>query len=95
MDERWVLKSANLAKITISAQEEKDFSSQLNKALEYFDEIQSLDTVGVEPLFSPFDLEMNLREDRVQKENETEEILSQAPERVGQLFRVPPAVEER
>jgi aspartyl-tRNA(Asn)/glutamyl-tRNA(Gln) amidotransferase subunit C len=95
MDERWIFKAAHLAKISISEQEAEVFSSQMGRALEYFKEIQSIDTSGVEPLFSPFEEQMNLREDLVAPSIEAEEILSQAPDRVGQLFRVPPAVEEK
>lgn len=94
-NENWILKSAHLAKITVSEEDGVVFSAQLNRALEYFNEIQSIDTHGVDPLFSPFDEEMNLREDVAIQDTDVEEILSQAPDRAGQLFRVPPAVAEK
>lgn len=92
IDKATIERIAKLAKLHISDQEAQEFSEQLSKALGYFDQISKVDTKGVEPLISPTQIEGFWREDAAVKELSTEEMMANAPEKVGSLFKVPPVV---
>lgn len=92
IDKATIERIAKLAKLHVSDQEAQEFSEQLSKALGYFDQISKVDTKGVEPLISPTQIEGFWREDVAAKEFSTEEMIANAPEKVGSLFKVPPVV---
>ena len=83
---------AQLAKLKISEEEAKQYAAQLSKSLEYFNQISEVDVTGVEPLVTPSEIEFYMREDVVQKSVSTEELIQNAPEKTGHLFKVPPVV---
>ncbi|MCX7977657.1 MAG: Asp-tRNA(Asn)/Glu-tRNA(Gln) amidotransferase subunit GatC [Bdellovibrionaceae bacterium] len=83
---------ARLARLEISDHEAQQFSEQLSKALNYFEQISVVKTEGVEPLVTPTEIEPYMREDIVIAETTAEEIVANAPDRQGNLFRVPPVV---
>ena len=87
-----ILKVAYLAKLKINTSEATLLADQLSKVISHFDEISSIDTKGVEPLTTPVDLQIYHREDFVKMELTTEELLKNAPDKQGQLFKVPPVV---
>lgn len=83
---------AKLARLNISQEEAQEYSAQLAKALEHFKQIEDIKTEGVEPLVTPAEIELFLRDDKKQIELSTDEILQNAPDRAGNLFKVPPVV---
>ncbi|MGE3758303.1 MAG: Asp-tRNA(Asn)/Glu-tRNA(Gln) amidotransferase subunit GatC [Pseudobdellovibrionaceae bacterium] len=83
---------AKLARLEISDNEAREYSDQLTKILEYFNQISKVDTKGVEPLVTPSEMETYWREDVVIKETTAEDIVANAPARSGNLFKVPPVV---
>lgn len=92
IDIKEIERIAKLAKLKLSDQEKQNYSEQLSKALDYFKQISEVDTAGVEPLVTPTDIALVLRDDVVIKEVSENEILSCAPERIGNLYKVPPVV---
>lgn len=95
IDKEQILKIAHLSRLEIADKEASSYSDQLGKALSFFQQIEKIDVTGVPPLISPFEFDMKLREDIKFKEFTAEEILSNAPDRSGNLFKVPPAFEEK
>lgn len=87
-----VEKAAKLARLKLSANEISQFSTQLEEVVRAFAQLQVIDTQGVEPLITPTELAQRLREDKIEVWNGTEEVLANAPERKGNLFKVPPVV---
>ena len=83
---------AKLARLNISQEEAQEYSAQLANALEHFKQIENIKTEGVEPLVTPAEIELFLREDKNIAELNTDEILQNAPDRAGNLFKVPPVV---
>jgi aspartyl-tRNA(Asn)/glutamyl-tRNA(Gln) amidotransferase subunit C len=83
---------AKLARLNISSAEAEEYSEQLAKALQHFKQVESINTEGVEPLVTPTDIELFLREDQNIAELTTDEVLQNAPDRAGNLFKVPPVV---
>ena len=87
-----VLKVAKLARLTISEEDAVAYQSQFDKILGYFENISAIDTKGVEPLVSPITTPAFLREDQVVQEISVDEILKNAPDSKGNLFKVPPVI---
>jgi aspartyl-tRNA(Asn)/glutamyl-tRNA(Gln) amidotransferase subunit C len=87
-----IQKIANLARLQLTAEETNDFSEQLSKIILHFDEISALNTEGVEPLITPSEIEYTLREDVVKQNFHAEDMVANAPDKQGNLFKVPPVV---
>lgn len=83
---------AKLARLKITNDEAKEYGDQLSKVLNHFQQISKIDTTGIEPLVTPSPISFYARNDEVQHETTTDEILSNAPDRAGHLFKVPPVV---
>lgn len=87
-----VKKIAQLARLKISEQEEPLYQRQMTAILKYFEEVASINTQGIEPLVTPADIELVFREDKQILEFTVEEVMKNAPDHVGNLFKVPPVV---
>ncbi len=95
---------ARLARLNLSDIEAADFSRQLSAILQSFNEISEVDTTGVEPLVTPTDIVSRWRVDQAKSEaapselfsgqlpSTVDELLQNAPEKAGHLFKVPPVV---
>ncbi len=83
---------AKLSRLLLTEDEEKAFETQLSSIVKYFSEIEVIDTKEVEPLITPTDMAFHFREDKVQVVQTAEEAMKNAPERLGNLFKVPPVV---
>lgn len=87
-----IAKVASLARLKITPEEQKTFAPQLESIFDHFEKIASIDTEGVEPLVTPTDMEVVYRDDVVHPFEAAKEILEQAPEKMGNLYKVPPVV---
>lgn len=87
-----VLKVSQLAKLSISEEEAEEYGQQFDKILSYFNALSSVPTDNVEPLMTPSPVELFLREDIITQTNSVEDVVSNAPDLRGHLFKVPPVV---
>lgn len=92
IDTKQVAHIAKLARLELSEKETQQFSEQLSKVMDNFAKIEKVNTQGIEPLVTPTDMPAFWREDIVIRETTAEEIVANAPERTGHLFKVPPVV---
>ena len=92
IDKKTIEHIAKLARLKITDTEAEEFSQQLGKALEHFEQINQINTDGVEPLITPTEIETFWREDVVEQKYTAEEMTANAPEKTGHLFKVPPVV---
>lgn len=92
IDKKTIDHIAKLARLEVSEAQAQEYSEQIGKVLKYFEQISTFDTKGFEPLITPAEIETFWREDEVVQENTAEEILANAPDKIGNLFRVPPVV---
>lgn len=92
IDKKTIEHIAKLARLHVSESEAVQYSEQLSKALGYFEQISKVDTKGIEPLVTPSEIAAFLREDVVRRDNTPEEMTANAPDKMGNLFRVPPVV---
>lgn len=92
VDKETVIKIANLARIQLTETEQENFSQQLTKALNYFEQISKIETTNVEPLVTPNEAQNHWRIDEVEQVLSVDEIVANAPDKTGNLFKVPPVV---
>lgn len=92
IDNSVVKKIANLSKINLSDNELENLKHELNKILDWVDDLKKVDTKTVEPMLSVFNENIKMREDKVEP-TKTDEILSNAPEKKESFFVVPKVIE--
>lgn len=85
---------ARLARLDLSPDEKARMRGQLEAILGYVGQLQAIDTTGVPPTAHVLPLVNVLREDEVRPGYPPEAMLANAPEAVGDLFRVPKILEE-
>ena len=85
---------ARLARLALSEAEGERMREQLSGILAYIDKLRALDTAGVEPTSHAVPLTNVMREDEVAPCWPQEEMLANAPDRAGELFRVPRIIED-
>jgi aspartyl-tRNA(Asn)/glutamyl-tRNA(Gln) amidotransferase subunit C len=85
---------ALLARVGLSDEEVEMFREQLSDILEQFEVLGELDTAGVIPSGHVVRLEAVMRDDVPDSSLDPEEVLSNAPRREGDFFRVKAVLEE-
>ncbi len=83
---------ADLACLSFDKENLDLYQVHFDRTLVHFESLQDVDVQGVEPMITPHDILMPLREDTTQVESDREEILKGAPEVKDQQFKVPPVV---
>ncbi len=78
-----------LASIKIEDEEKDEFVEQFNSILEYFHQLDEVDTEGVEPTYRVVDLSNVFRDDVACKSLSQEEALRNAPRRENGYFKSP------
>ena len=86
---------ARLARLELSDAELERMREQLNAILGYIDKLRELDVTNVEPTSHAVPLVNVMREDEVVPCLPQDQMLANAPDRVGELFRVPRIIEDR
>jgi aspartyl-tRNA(Asn)/glutamyl-tRNA(Gln) amidotransferase subunit C len=89
-----IAKVARLARIGLTPEELAHYEQQLQVILEHAARVQALPTEGVAPTAHPLPMVNAFRADEVEPTLDREEVLSQAPDRQGPYFRVPPFLDE-
>ena len=88
---------ARLARIAVSEQDVVLLQTQLKGIFGLIDELQAVDTQGIEPLSHPLDvvkpMAQRLREDRVTELDQRSANLANAPAQENELFLVPKVIE--
>lgn len=89
IDRTQVHKVALLARLDLTPEEEERFTAQLGSILEYFEQLNELDTHNVLPTTRAIDMSNVTRPDTLAPYPDQEVILESAPEREGEYFKVP------
>jgi len=84
-----VRKVAHLARLQLTAAEEEQFTGQLGAILDYFAQLSELDVSKVEPTSRAINIKNVTRPDILQAYPDKEAILSNAPDREEDFFKVP------
>ncbi len=88
-----VKRIAHLARIEISAAETEQTLVQLNQIFRLIEQLQSVDTAGIEPMSHPLGGGQRLREDVAGEQAGRESIMRNAPASQDGLFLVPRVIE--
>jgi aspartyl-tRNA(Asn)/glutamyl-tRNA(Gln) amidotransferase subunit C len=91
IDREQVLHVARLARLALSEEELERLGAQLNDILAAVGKVAELDLEDVPPTSHPLDLANVWADDEPRPSLSTEDALANAPDRDGNLFRVPPA----
>lgn len=86
-------KVARLARLDLSEKEKVTFGSQLEQILTYMEQLNRLDTSGVEPTSHAIPVYNVFREDEVKPSFPQEEVLAIAPDDEEGHFKVPRIIE--
>lgn len=87
---------ASLARLDFAPEEKEKIFQQFNVILDYINRLKELNLAGVEPTTHVLQLKNVFRKDRSQEKGGEllAEVLKEAPDKAGGLFKVPPVIEE-
>lgn len=92
-----VQRIAHLARLELSSTQSDELLTQLNDFFAIVEQMRSVDTRGVEPLYTPLsavqEVTLRLREDAVTESNERDAHQRSAPAVEDGLFLVPKVIE--
>lgn len=89
INDRLVDHLAHLARLEFDGAEKEKIKSDLNKIVNFVDQLTAVNTEGVEPLIFMTDSENVLREDDVLQTITQEEALKNAPVHDTDYFKIP------
>jgi len=84
---------ARLARIAIGEEESAQVRDRLNRVLGLIDQLQAVDTAGIEPMSHALDVVQPLRPDSVTESDQRARFQSGAPAVEGGLYLVPKVIE--
>jgi aspartyl-tRNA(Asn)/glutamyl-tRNA(Gln) amidotransferase subunit C len=93
IDAATVKKVANLARIREPDERLETLAAELNGILAWIEQLNEVDTEGVEPMTSVVDAKLPLRQDVVSEPGDPARILANAPKTLRNFFIVPKVVE--
>ncbi len=83
---------AHLAKLTFESEGKEQIKQDLDRILKFCEQLNQLDTTGVEPLIYISDRTTHLREDVVEESLPKREALKNAPKADSDYFKVPKVI---
>ncbi len=88
-----VKKISLLARLAISDEEAQQYSDSLSEIFDLVEQMNAVDTTGIEPMAHPQDISQRLREDVVTAVDEREKFQLIAPAIEDNLYLVPKVIE--
>jgi len=86
-------KVARLARLELSEDEKETFGNQMEQILTYMEQLNGIDTTGVEPTSHAIPIDNVFRDDDVKPSFSQEEVLVIAPDGEDGHFKVPRIIE--
>ena len=93
IDAATVRKVARLARIAEPEEKLEGLAKELNGILAWIEQLNEVDTDGVEPMTSAVHVPLPMRDDVVTEGGDPEVVLSNSPKRAGNFYIVPKVVE--
>ena len=88
-----IKKIAHLARLGINAEDIPEYSRNLSDILAFVEQLNAVDTSGVEPLAHPLEATQRLRADVVTETDNRDNFQQVAPETESGLYLVPQVIE--
>ncbi len=93
LDKATVARIASLARIKVSEEEQTRLAGELSQILTWIEQLNEVDTSGVEPMASVARMKLPMREDVVSDGGIRDKLLANAPQEARGFFVVPKVVE--
>jgi aspartyl-tRNA(Asn)/glutamyl-tRNA(Gln) amidotransferase subunit C len=93
IDAATVRKVARLARIAEPEDKLEPLARELSGILDWIEQLNEVDTAGVEPMTSAVEVALPMREDVVTEGGDPAKVLSNAPKTISNFFVVPKVVE--
>lgn len=84
---------AYLSRIAVTADEARELQGQINGILNLIEQMQAVDTQGIEPMSHAQNVSQRLRDDVVTEVNQREKFHAIAPRVANGLYLVPQVIE--
>lgn len=92
ISEDTIRKTADLAHLELTDSEVQLYLKQLSAILDYVSLLQKVKTDNVVPMITATEMPFSFRDDVVKSVPDPDELLKNAPDRSGRLFKVPPVL---
>ena len=92
VDKETVRKVAEIARISLTEDEVKEFSSDMATILEAFKDLQKIDTNKVKPTFQPIETKNVMRDDEIEESLSQVDSIKNAKQKERGYFRGPKAI---
>jgi aspartyl-tRNA(Asn)/glutamyl-tRNA(Gln) amidotransferase subunit C len=93
LDKAAVSRIAHLARLGVEESQYETYARNLSDILAFVDQLNAVDTSGVEPLAHPLDASQRLRPDQVSETDQREKFQRIAPRVEAGLYLVPRVIE--
>ena len=93
LDKATVARIATLARIRLPEAEQEHLAGELSAILGWIEQLNEVDTSGVEPMSSVVAMNLPMREDKVTDGDCRDRILANAPAAANGFFTVPKVIE--
>ncbi|APZ42031.1 Asp-tRNA(Asn)/Glu-tRNA(Gln) amidotransferase subunit GatC [Acidihalobacter ferrooxydans] len=88
-----VVRIAHLARLALQPEAVDGYARDLSSILAFVEQLEAVDTQGVQPMAHPQDATQRLRADEVTETNQRERFQQLAPQAEAGLYRVPKVIE--
>lgn len=85
---------AQLAKLSLTDEEEKSYEKDLNSILGYMEKLNKLNTDNADIIVNPVYIENRFREDEVQESLDEKNVIKNSPQNLEEYIVVPKIIEE-
>lgn len=85
---------AQLAKLSLTDEEEKSYEKDLNSILDYMEKLNKLNTDNADIIVNPVYIENRFREDEVQESLDEKNVIKNSPQNLEEYIVVPKIIEE-
>jgi aspartyl-tRNA(Asn)/glutamyl-tRNA(Gln) amidotransferase subunit C len=93
LDKEAVGKIAHLARLGVDTAEYETYARNLSDILSFVEQLNAVDTTGVEPMAHPMDASQRLRPDQVTESDQRDRFQRIAPKVEAGLYLVPKVIE--
>ena len=93
LDNKTVQTIARLARLQIDDSELEKYGSELSNILTLVEQMEAVDTSGIEPMTHPFDATLRMRGDEVTENNQRDNYQAIAPSAENGLYLVPKVID--
>jgi len=93
LDQDTIRRIARLARLGVDESENETYARSLSDIFAFVEQLNAVDTTGIEPMAHPLDARQRLRPDEVTESNQRDKFQKVAPRVEAGLYLVPRVIE--